>query len=57
MLEEIVVNVYVEERLHTIRTVDCSSGNVLCGIRKNLSTIVFSTTISIHISEVSRNGI
>ena len=35
MLEEVVVIVWVEERLYYIWTVDCSNGNVLCGIRKN----------------------
>ena len=35
MLEEVVVIVWVEERLDSIWTVDCSNGNVLCGIRKN----------------------
>ena len=35
MLEEVVVIVRVEEQLYSILTVDCSSGNVLCIIRKN----------------------
>ena len=35
MLEEVVVIVLVEERLYFIWTVDCSVGNVVCGIRKN----------------------
>ena len=34
MLEEDDVIVWVEERLDSISTVDCSNGNVLCGIRK-----------------------
>ena len=34
MLEEVVVNVLLEERLVSIWTVDSSTGNVLCGIRK-----------------------
>ena len=34
MLEEVVVIVWVEERLDSIWTVDCINGNVLCGIRK-----------------------
>ena len=57
MLEEVVVIVRVEERLDSILTVDCSSGNVLCGIRKILWTIVFWTGKSIPISEASTNGI
>ena len=35
MLEEVVVIVWVEERVHSILTMDCSVGNVVCGIRKN----------------------
>ena len=35
MLEEIVVIVWVEERLDSIWTLDCSNGKVLFGIRKN----------------------
>ena len=35
MLEEVVDIVSVEERLYSISTVDCSNGNVLCGIPKN----------------------
>ena len=35
MLEDVVVIVWVEERLDSIWTVDCSVGNVVCGIRKN----------------------
>ena len=35
MLEEVVIIVWVEERLDSIRTVDCSIGNVLYGSRKN----------------------
>ena len=57
MLEEVVVIVWVEERLHSILTVDCSNENVLCGIRKKLSTTVFCTIKSILISEASTNGI
>ena len=41
MLEVVVVNVWVEERLYSILTADCSSGNVLSGIRQKLWTIVF----------------
>ena len=36
MLEEVVVIVWVEERLDSILTVDGSVGNVLSGIRKKL---------------------
>ena len=57
MLEEVVVNVWVEERLDSIWTVDCSNGNVLYGIRKKFWTIVFSTIKSILISQASTNGI
>ena len=57
MLEQVVVIVWVEERLDTISTVDCSNGNVLCGIRKKLWTTVFCTSKSILISETSTNGI
>ena len=44
MLEEVVVIVLVEERVDSIWTVDCSSGNGVCGIRKKLWTIVFWTS-------------
>ena len=44
MLEEVVVIVEVEERIDSILTVDCSSGNVLCGIRKKLWKTVFWTS-------------
>ena len=57
MLEEVVVIVWVEERLDYIWTVDCSNGNVYCGIRKKLWTTVFWTSKSIVISEASKNGI
>ena len=57
MLEEVVVIVWLEERLDSISTVDGSVGNVLCGIRKNLWTTVFCTSKSIVISEASGNGI
>ena len=57
MLEEVVVIVWVEERLDSIRTMDFSNGNVLCGIRKKLWTIVFCTSKSIVIYEASKNGI
>ena len=57
MLQEDVVIVWVEERLDSIWTVDCSNGNVLCGIRKKLWTTVFCTSKSILISKASTNGI
>ena len=44
MLEEVVVIVWVEERLDSIWTVDRSIGKVLCGIRKKLWTTVFWTS-------------
>ena len=49
MLEEVVVIVYVEERLDSIWAVDGSVGNVLCGIRKKLWRKVFWTSNSIVI--------
>ena len=57
MLEEVVVIVWVEERLDVIWTVDCSYGSVLCGIRKKLWRTVFFTSKSILISEACTNGI
>ena len=57
MLEEVVVIVWVKERLDSIWTVDCSNGNVLWWIRKKLWTTVFCTSKSILISEDSTNGI
>ena len=57
MLEEVVVIVWVEERLDSIWTMDFSNGNVLCGIRKKLWTIVFCTSKSMVIYEASKNGI
>ena len=57
MLEEVVVIVWVEERLDAIWTMDCRNGNVICGIRKKLWTKVFCTCKSILISEASKNGI
>ena len=55
MLEEVLVIVYVEERLDLIWTVDGTVGNVLCGIRKKLWTTVFCTSKSIVISEAYTN--
>ena len=57
MLEEVVVIVWVEERLDSISTVDFRNGNLLRGIRKKLWTTVFRTSKSIVISEASTNGI
>ena len=57
MLEEDDVIVWVEERLDSISTVDCTNGNVLCGIRKKLWTTVFCTSKSIVFSQASTNGI
>ena len=50
MLEEVVVIVWVEERLDSISTVDGSVRNVLHGIRKKLWTTVFFASKSIVIS-------
>ena len=41
MLEKVVDIVLVEERLDSIRTVDCSIRNALSGIRKKLCTTTF----------------
>ena len=57
MLEEVLVIVWVEERLDSILTVDCSNGNVPCRNRKKLWTTVFFTSKSILISDASTNGI
>ena len=57
MLDEVVVIVWVEERLDSIWTVDCSVGNVVCRIRKKWWTTVFWTSKLIVISEASTNGI
>ena len=57
MLEEVVLIVWTEERLDSIWTVDCSVGNVLCGIGKKWWTTVFCTIKSILIFEASPNGI
>ena len=57
MLKEVVVIVWVEERLDSIWTLECSNGNVLSGIRKKLWTTVFWTSKSIIISEASTNVI
>ena len=57
MLEEVVVNVLLEERLVPIWTVDSSNGNVLYGIRKNFWKTVLCTSKSIVISETFTNGV
>ena len=57
MLEEVVIIVWVEERLYSIWTVDFSVGNILCGNRKKLWKTVFCSSKSIVISEASINGI
>ena len=57
MLGEVVIIGWVEERLDSIWTMDCSNGNVLWWIRKKLWTTVFCTSKSILVSEASRNGI
>ena len=57
MLEDVVVIVWVEERLDSISTVDGSVGNVLCEIRKKIWTTFFCTSKSIVISEASTDGI
>ena len=57
MLKEVVVIVWVEERLDSIWNLECSKGNVLYGIRKKLWTTAFCTRKSIVISEASKNGI
>ena len=57
MFEKDDVIVWVQERLDSISTLDSSVGNVLCGIRKKLSTTFFCTSKSIVISEASTNGI
>ena len=44
MQKEVVVIVWVEERLDSIWTVDCSNENVLSGMRKIFWTIVFWTS-------------
>ena len=57
MLKEVVDFVWVQERLDSIWTLECSNGNVLCGIRKKLWTTAFCTRKSILISEASTSGI
>ena len=57
MLEKVVIIVWVEERLDSFWTVDCTVGNVVCGILKKLWTTVFCTSKSILISEGSSSCI
>ena len=57
MLEEVVIIVWVEERLDFIWTVDFSVANVLFGTRKKFWTTLFCSCKSIVISEASTNGI
>ena len=57
MLEEVVVIVWIEERLDSVWTVDGSVRNVLSRIGKKLWTTVFWLSKSIVISEASTNGI
>ena len=57
MLEEVVIIVWVEERLDSIWTVDFSVRNILCVTRKKLWTTVFCSSKSMVISEASINGI
>ena len=57
MLEEVVVNVWLEERLVSIWTVDSSNGNVLSGISKKLWKTVLCSSKSIVIVEASTNGV
>ena len=57
MLEEVVVNVLLEERLVSIWTVDSSNGNVLCEIRKKVWKTVLCTSKSIVISDASTYGV
>ena len=57
MLKEVIVIVWVEERLDYIWTLEYSNGNVLCGIRKKLWTTAFCTRKSILISDAATSGI
>ena len=57
MLEEVVLIVWVKERLDSIWTLDCSVQNVVCGIRKKLWTTVFCIIKSFLVSDASTNGI
>ena len=57
MLGEVVIIVLVEERLDSMLTVDFSVGNILCGTRKKLWTMVFCSSKLIVIFEASLYGI
>ena len=57
MLEEVVIIVFLEERLDSNWTVDCSVGNVLCWTRKKLWRAVICSSKSIVDSEAAINGI
>ena len=57
MVQELVVIVWVEERVDSIWTVDCSVGNVVYEIRKKLWTTVFCTINSFLICEASTYGL
>ena len=57
MLKEVVDFVWVQERLDSIWTLECSNGNGICGIRKKLWTTAFCTRKSILISEATTSGI
>ena len=57
MLKEVVVIVWVKERLYSIWNLECSKGNVLYGIRKKFWTTAFCIRKSIVIFEASTNGI
>ena len=57
MLEEVVVIAWVEDLFDSISTVDCTVGNVLCGIYKKLQITVICTSESNVISEASTNAI
>ena len=57
MLEEVIVIVWVEERLYSIWTVHFNNGKVLCGLRKKLWRTVLCTSKSIVISEASTNRV
>ena len=57
MLGKVVIIVWVEERLYSMLTVDFSVGNILCGTRKKLWTMVFCSSKLIVIFEASIYGI
>ena len=56
ILKEVVVIVWVEERLDSIWIVYSGNGNLLCGFRKKLWLKFFLTGKSTVISEASTNG-